>query len=333
LEQRLRDEPDLQAFFQESGEEPFFVKNLERVQGDERESIILSVGYGKGNDGRLRYMWGPLLQSGGYRSLNVAITRARSRMTLVTSFLAEELDPAANPSEGYKLMHHFVQFMSSGGSDFGDGASRVVEMNPFEEDIYNRLTRAGLKLEPQWGANNYRIDFAVRHPDFPGRFVLAIECDGAMYHSGMVARERDRLRQRHLENLGWKFHRIWSTDWRRDPDPQVAAVLKSYKDAIRIDPREPTAAPVATLETPRPPTATAERRGTRPRIHPGAPITSYSHAQLVALIRWIQSDDVVRSKDAVLEIAIRELGYLRRGGRIVETLNATIEDARRRRPR
>jgi len=325
IDARLREEPELREFFQQSGDEPFFIKNIERVQGDEREAIILTVGYGKSNDGRMRYMWGPLLGQGGERRLNVAITRARSRLTLVSSFTADDIDPEANRSAGFELMYRFVQFMGSDGASFGGAPGRDVELNPFEVDVLNRLTAAGLSLEPQWGVGNYRIDFAVRHPMHPGRFVLAIECDGAMYHSGVIARERDRLRQQHLENLGWRFHRIWSTEWWHDPLPQIDAVLANYQAALERKPTEtseekPTSAPAVITEAP-------SRSGLRPHIWPGSPITEYTHTELVRLIRWIKSDDVVRTDDELFEAAIQELGYSRRGQRIVTALQAAIATA------
>ncbi len=338
LDVRLQEEPDLQPYFQQSGDEPFFIKNIERVQGDEREAIILTVGYGKANDGRMRYMWGPLLTQGGQRRLNVAISRARSRMTLVTSFAASDLDPTANNSAGFQLMYRFVQFMSSDGGSFGDNPGRDVELNPFEADVLYYLTSAGLSLEPQWGVGHYRIDFAARHPDTPGRFVLAIECDGAMYHSGIVARERDRIRQQHLERLGWRFHRIWSTDWWYDPRPQIDSVLASYRQALadiashaiydesESDSSEPIDAD-QDHQAADAPVAAPSRSGPVPRIYAGSPITDYTHRQLVALIRWIKSDDIVRTEEELLDTAVIHLGYRRRGQRIIDALQAAIADA------
>jgi very-short-patch-repair endonuclease len=336
LNDRLGSEPTLRDFFREGGLESFFIKNIERVQGDEREAIIITPGYGKSSDGKMRYIWGPLLEAGGERRLNVAITRARSRLALVTSFGPDDLDPTANNSAGFQLMYRFVQFMSSGGNSFGSDPGRNPEMNPFEVDVFNRLTAAGLSMEPQWGVGAYRLDFAVRHPDKPGRFILALECDGAMYHSGIVARERDRIRQQQLERLGWRFHRIWSTDWWNNPQPQIEAVLSSYAAAIDEDEDNeasnlvPTTVPsldpsndAATLTT----TAGApalERTGPRPQIRRGDPITSYSHAQLVRLISWIKSDDIVRTDEELLLEAMKALGLKRRGARIVDALTSAI---------
>jgi very-short-patch-repair endonuclease len=328
LDEQLRSEPDLQDFFLEAGDEPFFIKNIERVQGDEREAIILSIGYGKTSEGRMRYMWGPLLQQGGERRLNVAISRARARMTLVASFGPDDIDPTANASAGFELMYRYVEFMASGGQSFGDQSGRDVSLNPFEEDVMRRLTDAGLVLEPQWGVSNYRVDFAVRDHEAGGRFVLAVECDGAMYHSGMIARERDRLRQQHLERLGWRFHRIWSTDWRRDPEPQIAATLAAYQAARTAEAK--VAAPVVE-NVPRAPAPPARReRDPRPRIPRGLTINQYTSPDIARIVRWIRSDDVIRTDDELLQAVMEDLGFERRGSRIVATINEGIAMVKRR---
>jgi very-short-patch-repair endonuclease len=210
------DDEHLLAYFASTKVEPVFVKNIERVQGDERDHIILTVGYGPSEDGRMRYLWGPLLGEYGVNRLNVAISRARSRMTLLTSFTADQLREEGSSSPGYRLMRTFVLFASSGGTRSISGLRETVAMNAFEVDIYQRLVEAGLEVDPQYGVGGYRLDFAVRHPDGSRRHILAIEADGAAYHSGFTARERDRLRQQHLEALGWRFHRIWSADYWRD---------------------------------------------------------------------------------------------------------------------
>jgi very-short-patch-repair endonuclease len=341
LDARLRDEEELQEFFQQSGDEPFFIKNIERVQGDEREAIILTVGYGMSDDGRMRYMWGPLLAQGGERRLNVAISRAKSRMTLVASFTPDDVDPTANSSRGFELMYRFIEFMASGGETFGDDPGREVELNPFEEDVMRRLVDAGLELEPQWGVGNYKIDFAIRDPEHRGRFILAVECDGAMYHSGIVARERDRLRQQHLERLGWRFHRIWSTDWFQDPQPQVDAVLTAVAAACEARDRQPAPpggyvdlvlqgeynldpAKLAALARQR-----VRERGPRPRVMQGLPITQYARPDLVKLIRWIMSDDVIRTDEALLTAVMDDLGFAKRGSRIVAAIMEAIQFFRR----
>ena len=342
LDQRLKDEPDVRDFFADTGNEPFFIKNIERVQGDEREAIILTVGYGRSSDGRMRYMWGPLLEVGGERRLNVAISRARSRMTLVASFTADDVDPTASSSAGFQLMYRFMQFMSSNGDTFGGDADRTVELNPFEVDVLQRLEAAGLSLEPQWGVGRYRIDFAVRNPQAPGKFILAIECDGASYHSGLIARERDRLRQEHLERLGWRFHRIWSTDWWTDPAPQIDGVLAAYREALestdgrslRPDPSDiPASDPTTTrseesiAQLHSASVAAPAARSNRPPIPPGLKIGEYTIHDLIDIVRWIKSDDVVRTDDQILEEVMDDLGFSRRGSRITAAINEAIGKA------
>ena len=203
LRSRLRDETDdhLDSFFAEDAPERFFVKNIERVQGDERDVIILSVGYHKAQDGSLPYRFGPLNQQGGERRLNVAITRARSRLHLVSSFSHHDMDPGKSTARGVELLRQYLAFADSGG-DHLEEESKQVPLNAFELDVMNRLTDRGIPVIPQYGVAGYRIDFACQHPDYPGIMVLAIEADGASYHSGFTARERDRLRQENLEDKG-----------------------------------------------------------------------------------------------------------------------------------
>lgn len=333
--QRLQDDPELASelgdFFDETREERFFVKNLERVQGDERDAIILSVGYGKNDRGQVVYRFGPLLQEGGERRLNVAITRAKARLTLVASFTSHDLDPERSQAPGVQLLRQYLQYVESGGTNLGDAVIDKPALNPFEVDVRDTLARHGLSLTAQYGASGYYIDYAVRHPTQPGRYVLAIECDGASYHSSESARDRDRLRQDQLERLGWRFHRIWSSQWFHDKDSALKAVLAAYEAAVGQadhDGRPATAAvgPPAALRLDQP--ATTKRVGRRPAIPAHNSIADIPHSTLVQFIRWIESDDQLRTEDELLEEAMRELGGRRRGGRVVTALTGAIKEAR-----
>jgi very-short-patch-repair endonuclease len=237
----------LEAFFAEDVPEPFFVKNLERVQGDERDAIILSIGYGKHPDGRMRYQWGPLLRDGGERRLNVAATRAKHRLTLVSSFSGHDVDPDRVTKAGARLLADYLDYASSGGS--AQPASGAAELDPFEADVRERLAQAGITVVPQYGVGGYRVDFAATHPNDPGRMVLAIEADGASYWRSGSVRDRDRLRGEHLQRLGWRYHRLWSTNWFRDPDTEVARVAEAYQRAVSAaepaESRPPAEAPGA----------------------------------------------------------------------------------------
>jgi very-short-patch-repair endonuclease len=230
---------DLDAFLDgtasvQARKEPFFVKNLERVQGDERDAIILTIGYGKSSDGRMLYRFGPVNNEGGERRLNVAITRARARMAVVSSFAAADMDPIKLRSEGAKMLGRYLAYAESGGSDLGHVAKDKPDLNPFERDVEAHLRAAGIPLIPQYGCSGYWIDYAAQHPARPGQMVLAIECDGASYHSSATARDRDRLRQEHLERLGWTFHRIWSQDWFFRREAETERALAAYQAAVAV---------------------------------------------------------------------------------------------------
>jgi very-short-patch-repair endonuclease len=231
----------LEAFFAEDVPEPFFVKNLERVQGDERDAIILSIGYGKHPDGRMRYQWGPLLRDGGERRLNVAATRAKHRLTVVSSFSGHDVDPDRVTKAGARMLAEYLDYASSGGS--APEASGAMQLDAFEADVRSRLADAGIRVVAQYGVGGYRVDFAATHPQDPGRMVLAIEADGASYRKSGSVRDRDRLRGEHLQRLGWHYHRLWSTNWFRNPDAEVAKIREAYLRAISTIKPDPDEAP------------------------------------------------------------------------------------------
>ncbi|MEV6964325.1 AAA domain-containing protein [Hamadaea sp. NPDC051192] len=319
LRRALASRSYLHRFFTEKGAEPFFIKNIERVQGDERDAVILSVGYGPGPDGRMLYRFGPLNMQGGQRRLNVAITRAKRRMTVVSSFSAHDLDPQRLRADGARLLRAYLQYAEGIGA--APGVTGGVPANPFEADVLARLTEAGIPLVPQYGVGGHRIDFAATHPDDPNRMVLAIEADGATYHSSPTARDRDRLRSDHLERLGWRFHRIWSTDWFHRRDAEIARAVEAYRDAL-AGIEDPSLAPLVQ------PIAVPTRTGEPPEVTPGLPITEYTQSTLVDLMRWIESDGRLRTEDDVLNEAMVRLGFTRRGPRIVEALSRAIATAR-----
>lgn len=325
LEERLHDAPDeVQEFFASTSSESFFIKSIERVQGDERDVVIVTVGYARSTDGRLRYNWGPVQTEGGHRRVNVAVTRARRRMTLVTSFDAEEVDATASSAEGFKLMHRFIRFAASEGTDFGDDGAMHVPCNPFEADIQQRLEAKGLSVVPQWGVGGYRLDFAIAHPERPGRFVLAVEADGAGYHSGTVARERDRLRQRQLEARGWRFVRIWSSDYFADPNAEIDRVLAAYEEALAGETSTPPASTESAF-TAHTWEETVPLRGRRPAVPVGPPISKYSDGDLQAMVRWVVSDELPRTRDEVYEEVKTSLRFQRDGKNIRERITGAVE--------
>ena len=206
-------------------ESKFFLRNLETVQGDEMDRIILSLTYGKNNPSAPfnANVLGPLTRSGGERRLNVAITRSRNGLTVVSSLKAADLEASHAQSKGFQCLKALLLDLENteqartfgiGNKRFTkrrDGISNVVYCDsPFEEQVVEFLENEGYEIECQYGAGKFWIDVVVKDR---GRNILAIECDGAGYHSSLVARTRDRARQRVLETLGWRIHRVWSTNW------------------------------------------------------------------------------------------------------------------------
>jgi very-short-patch-repair endonuclease len=178
----------------------------------------------------MRYQWGPLLRDGGERRLNVAATRAKHRLTLVSSFSGHDVDPDRVRKAGARMLADYLDYASSGGS--AQEASGAAELDSFEAHVRDRLAAAGITVVPQYGVGGYRVDFAAVHPDDPGRMVLAIEADGATYRQSGSVRDRDRLRGEHLQRLGWRYHRLWSTNWFGNPDAEVAKVRDAYAHAV-----------------------------------------------------------------------------------------------------
>ncbi len=234
-EMRLKNQ-QYERFFNEEKEEAFFIKNLENVQGDERDTIIFSIGYAKDVAGVFRTNFGPLSKSGGERRLNVAITRAKYNVKLVGSILPTDIDVDRVSAKGPKLLRSYIDFAINGIDSL---QLEVIESDieqhdsPFERAVYDFLDRKGYKLATQVGCSGCRIDMAVKHPTISGQYVLGIECDGAAYHSAKTARERDRLRQDVLENMGWRIYRIWSTDWIKDPVTEGNRLIEAIEDALK----------------------------------------------------------------------------------------------------
>jgi very-short-patch-repair endonuclease len=241
LEQRRRQDPSLEPFFARKAEGAFFVKNLENIQGDERDVIFISVTYAKGPDGRLRYHFGPLNGENGWRRLNVLTTRARQRMRVFSSMKGEEISAAGTTAAGAKLLREFLLYAEHGRLESVMASAAADTESPFERDVLTELTRRGLTVIPQVGCAGYRIDFGILDEEAPGRFLCGIECDGVAYHASETTRDRDRLRQQVLEARGWTIHRVWSTDWFKDRTGQIER-LTGLIEHSRVRAREEAAA-------------------------------------------------------------------------------------------
>ena len=232
-------------------DERLFVKNIENVQGDERDIIVFSIGYGKNPEGRVSINFGTLNRQGGENRLNVAISRAKEKVFVVCSVLPVDFCVDESKNQGPYLFKKYLEYAYAISNNDHSAALAVLrEVNPalmvqqvseqlsfdspFEEEVYTELSQKGYSIRTQVGCSGYRIDLAVANPKEPNRFVLGIECDGAMFHSAKSARERDIYRQRFLEGKGWKVTRIWSRNWWHNPVREVAKIEKIIKESSKI---------------------------------------------------------------------------------------------------
>ncbi|RDC65817.1 DUF3320 domain-containing protein [Adhaeribacter pallidiroseus] len=233
LETLRKADPEAEAFFQAHPNEPFFVKNLENVQGDERDVIFISTGYGRTADGNLTMNFGPLNSTGGERRLNVLITRARLRCEIFTNLSPDDIDLNRTPSRGVQAFKTFLTYAQNGYLATEENIiTPEVEAAPFEEIVYQALTNLGYQLKPKVGSAGFYVDFAAVDPQEPGRYVLGLECDGATYYSARSARDRDRLRQSVMESLGWQLYHVWSTDWFRNPEAELNRLVAAIEQAM-----------------------------------------------------------------------------------------------------
>ena len=352
LETLRKQRPEFEEFFRDDRDDPSFVKNLENVQGDERDVIFLSVGYGPDDAGKVAMRFGPLNRAGGERRLNVAVTRAKERVLVVASMTAADVDLSRTPAEGARLLKAYLDFAQTGTAALARAvteADRRDYDSPFEKAVAEELERQGLTVHRQVGCGGFRIDLAVLDPASPGRYVLGVECDGAAYHSAATARDRDRLRQAVLEGLGWRICRVWSTDWARDRAGQVRRVLEAVRQP---EPNPPAPFPgkeggeaaadlrpsllrggvgegLASDLTPRPPSL--ERKGEN------TPEGSVRKAEFASIddvpdadIRRLLTDGLAKygatgTEDLVKRIA-RQLGFQRTGDKIRARIAATLNE-------
>ncbi|MCM2532784.1 AAA domain-containing protein [Neobacillus pocheonensis] len=232
-------------------DERVFVKNIENVQGDERDIILFSIAYAKNEEGKIYNRFGMLNQKGGENRLNVAVTRAKEGITVVSSIEPEELN-VANTSQKGKLLKAYLKYVRAVSTAQIEQINAVVEEieenvnthvqdqelhfdSPFEEQVYNQLRNLGYNVTTQVGMSGYRIDLAIVHPHDSSRYILGIECDGAMYHSSANAKERDVYRQRFLESRGWTIERIWSRNWWKNSSAEMERIDQKIKELLKSE--------------------------------------------------------------------------------------------------
>ncbi|MGK9119067.1 DUF3320 domain-containing protein [Olivibacter jilunii] len=230
LEIKRRKNPDAESFFRSHPNEPFFVKNLENVQGDERDVIFISIGYGRVEDGNVPMSFGPLNNEGGERRLNVLITRAKRRCEVFTNITSEDIKVSPTAKLGIRTLKSFLYFAEHGKFE-SDAEEIQVKQPPFEELVADSLQERGYTVRQKVGTAGFYLDLAVVDPDHPGRYLLGVTCDGHTYQAAKSARDRDRLRKEVLSAMGWKIYQLWSTDWFRNPDKELDQLIRTIEEA------------------------------------------------------------------------------------------------------
>ncbi len=245
LDQKRREHPEIEVHFGDAPpveSEPVFVKNLENVQGDERDVILFSICYGPDESGKVSMNFGPLNRDGGERRLNVAITRAKHEVLVFSGLRGDQIDLTRTRSRGVRDLKYFLEYAERGPKALAAATSATADANAdseFERLVAKRIRDAGYEVHFQVGCSGYRIDLGIVDPKAPGRYILGVECDGATYHRAATARDRDKLRQLILEGLGWKLHRIWSTDWWHDAEGQTSRLLQVLDELKKTEMEQP----------------------------------------------------------------------------------------------
>ena len=236
LDEARQKNPDLDDHFNEDAEEPVFVKNLENVQGDERDVILFSICYGPDQQGRISMNFGPLNRAGGERRLNVAVTRAKQEIVVFSTLRSDQIDLSRTRARGVEHLKNYLEYAERGPRTLGISENELISEEPtklFENEVAEFLRSKGFEVHSDIGSSGYKIDLAVVAEDEPDQYVLGIECDGPIYSDAATARDRDRLRRSVLEGLGWQMHRIWSTDWWRNRANAEERLLEVVTKAAR----------------------------------------------------------------------------------------------------
>lgn len=340
LEER-RPYPELSKHFE--GEDRlggFFVRSLESVQGDERDVIIFSIGYGPDEAGKIGTSFGVLNRKGGWRRLNVGITRARRAVEVIASMEHTQIPFSTNQNVEY--LRRYLEYAAVGMPALGITASMtgLDTESPFEDSVLTTIRKWGYTVEPQVGAAGYRIDLGVKHPDLPGKFALGVECDGYQYHSAPAARDRDRLRDSILTGLGWTMHRIWGTSWYRHRDQEEARLKQVIESAVSGEVETGPRRPKANIEHPEVITEVVDpgelptwirpyRAADRIRLPWGADPSDADSIPLMrnALIALVEAEGPVHEK--VVHSRLRDWWDVRQIGRLIKR---NIEEAVSRSP-
>ena len=302
FEERRAANPKFEDYFADDGEEPFFVKNLENVQGDERDVILFSVGYAKGPDGKFLMNFGPLNRSGGERRLNVAVTRAKEQVVVFASCRGAEIDLNRTQAVGAAHLRAFLEYAERGGvAAAADAAERRRDM--FADEVASFLSAHGYAVERDVGCSLFRVDVGVKDPARRDGYLAAIECDGDTYASALTARDRDELRSSVLRSLGWNTVHVWSADWAFDRARGEERLLKELDEIKR--------APDGMLPTPKftPEVTFPRRRSASAAEVPRTDLDKVSNEDLRKKMSEVERDLGACEPDTLYRETARRFGY------------------------
>jgi very-short-patch-repair endonuclease len=345
LENERRRNTRIEKYFGEDSSEPTFVKNLESVQGDERDIIYFSTTFGPDQTGRVSMNFGPLNKDGGERRLNVAVTRARHGLHVFSSLNPDQIDTSKTNALGVRDLRLFLEFAQKGAKAFMAEiqGSRGDFESPFEKAVAEALTQKGWTVHPQVGVSSFRIDLGVVDPDMPGRFLAGVECDGATYHRAATARDRDRLREHVLRELGWDILRVWSTQWWTSRERaieklhgQLNQLLQAARENRTREAEEALKTRNACQEAPRvdtgvpsPPSSASGDSGSEASQHASGQESSselgdspcdMDESRIDALVEQIVREAAPIHQDALARKVASAMGFARAGRRIREAV-------------
>ena len=313
--------------------------------------MFISIGYGRDTNGKLTMNFGPVNKKGGERRLNVLITRARQRCEVFTNLTADDIDPGPTHPPGVVALKRYLKYAETGEYDIPEGTGKPPD-SPFETEVADALRSSGFQVDHQIGSAGYFIDLGIKDPEQQGRYILGVECDGATYHSAQSARDRDRLRQQVLEGLGWRIHRIWSTDWFRNPDRELRKTAEAIEAAKTHNPsahhNRPNENDDRDSDESKEKPETESKKTTPPTPEPNTKSLSekYRLAELIisvngrylhkvplnTMVNWIQRVVEIESPVHLDEVAKRigsAVGVKKIGNRIRSTIQAAARQAAR----
>ncbi|MGI5870141.1 MAG: DUF3320 domain-containing protein [Kiritimatiellia bacterium] len=236
MDEARREHPEIERFFAADIPEPFFVKNLESVQGDERDAIYFSICYGYDKTGSFAMNFGPLNRPGGERRLNVAVTRAKEQVVVFSSVVSTQIDTGRTQATGALHLRSFLEYAERGNLQQGPGAaasaSDALDGGLFEDEVAEYLRSHGYEVDRDVGRSGCRVALAVRSKVDPSKYAIGVDCDGERYAASASARDRDKLRAMVLSGLGWRLVRVWAAAWWFDREATQRKLLADVDAAV-----------------------------------------------------------------------------------------------------